>query len=108
MARRHSGHPKILSSWHFRFPQSQQERHEVRKKCSSKCFGSDEEGRLVDPICQYRSTQHGPKHITCEIDAAGCKAALARERMNRNEERLQHIRKKCKATLAREESQRNV
>lgn len=72
---------------------------------ASRCFGSEEDGRLVDPICQYRSTQGGPRHITCEIDKQGCRAAMARERLNRNSERLRHIRKKCKATLQKEASQ---
>lgn len=59
------------------------------------CFGSEEEGRLLDPICQYRSRKGSGKHVTCEVDAQGCRAALARERLNRNEERLRRLRRKC-------------
>lgn len=107
MARRSSGRrPKSPTAWHYRYPATQAERRELEAQCGAKCFGNVEDGRLLDPVCQYRARRQGPKHVTCDVDVQGCHAALARERLNRwrgdeatARHRLRNIRAKCEATL---------
>jgi hypothetical protein len=99
MPRERSSGPKSPTAWHYRFPETQSKRKELQDKCGRKCIATHEDGRLLDPVCQYRSRKGGKKHITCQVDAAGCRAALSRERLNRDDERLAEIRLKCKKTL---------
>lgn len=89
---------RLRSPWRDRFPRTQRERQEVEATCGAgACFGSYEDGRLLDPVCQYRATKHGPRRITCEKD--GCWAALARERLNQNQTRIKKIEKLCQAQM---------
>ena len=99
--KRSSRSPKSATAWHYRFPSSVKERREVEAKCGPRCFATHEDGRLIDPLCQYRSRRGGAKHVTCELDRAGCLAAERRERLNRNSKRLTSIRRSCRRLLVR-------
>jgi len=113
MVRRSSRRPKSPTAWHYRFPTTQAERRELEARCGTKCFGNVEDGRLLDPVCQYRARRGGAKHVTCDVDVQGCHAALARERLNRGRgddatarHRLRNIRAKCEATLRAHEKEK--
>ena len=99
MPQKSNSGPKSPTAWHYRYPQTQPERKELQEKCGRKCIATHEDGRLLDPVCQYRSRKGGAKRITCQVDVAGCHAALSRERLNQDDERLAEIRRKCKKAL---------
>jgi hypothetical protein len=93
--------PNSPTAWHHRYPQTQEQRSELELECGQKCIATHEDGRLLNPLCQYRSRKDGRKHVTCEIDPVGCRAAMSRARLNRREDRLSSVREKCKKTLGK-------